>query len=274
MKTRLLTSFLGAILFLVILFTPPIVFQCATVIVAGIATYEIFAVTGIAKKISLAWTGGFGIAWCALLGCMHIDSRAVTVDMCLLCMTVHIGVLMAIMVFDHNRVKLSDAAVAFFTSVMIGLFFSYLIPMRDMENGPLIIIMLFAATWCGDGGAYFVGIRFGKRKLAPTLSPKKTVEGAFGGVLGSVVGMLILAFILNVIVDVPCSVFGLVIVGIFCAILGPVSDIATSAIKREFGVKDYGNLFPGHGGILDRFDSVLLTAPFVYFISQMFNIIG
>lgn len=274
MKTRLLTSLLGAIVFLVVLFTNPLVFQSAVVIVVGIATYEVYSVTGISKKLPLAITGCFGIAWCALLGCMHLDARTVTIDMCLLCLTLYVAVLMGLMIFDHKNIKLSDASTAFFASVFIGLLFSYLIPMRTMEHGQLIIITLFAATWCADGGAYFVGIRFGKRKLAPELSPKKTVEGAFGGILGSILGMLIYSFILKVIVGVNCNVFGLVVVGICCALLGPVSDIATSAIKREFGVKDYGNLFPGHGGILDRFDSVLLTTPFVYFASQMFNLIG
>lgn len=274
MKTRLITSFFGVVLFFVILLTPPIVFQLATVIVTGIATYEIYSVTGIAKKLPLALSGCFGIAFCALLGCMHLNDRVVTYDVCLLCLSVYIAFMFCLMVFDHKRVKLADAAIAFFVSVFVAVLFSYLIPLREAKEGILLIIALFAATWCGDSGAYFIGIRFGKHKLAPVLSPKKTVEGAIGGVMGSIVGMVIYSLVLNFVLKVPCNEIGLILLGIGCAILGPVSDIATSAIKREFNVKDYGTLFPGHGGILDRFDSVLLTTPFVYFVSKVINLIG
>ncbi|MBQ8003032.1 MAG: phosphatidate cytidylyltransferase [Clostridia bacterium] len=274
MKTRLITSAVGAALFFVVLLTPPIVFQLAVIIVTGIATYEIYSVTGIAKKLPLALSGCFGIALCALLGCMHLNDRVVTYDMCLLCLSVYIGFMFCLMVFDHKNVKLADAAIAFFVSIFVAVLFSYLIPMREAENGILVIIALFVGTWCGDSGAYFIGIRFGKHKMAPVLSPKKSWEGFFGGILGSIVGEVIYSIILNFVLKVPCNELALVLVGIGCAVLGPVSDIATSAIKREFGVKDYGTLFPGHGGILDRFDSVLLTTPFVYFISQIFNLVG
>ena len=137
-----------------------------------------------------------------------------------------------------------------------------------------MIIAIFAGTWCGDSGAYFIGVRFGKHKMAPVLSPKKSWEGFFGGILGSIVCMLIYAAVLIFVLGMECNVFALVLTGIGCATLGPISDVATSAIKREFGVKDYGTLFPGHGGILYRFDSVLLTTPFVYFVSQVFELVG
>lgn len=274
MKTRLITSLVGIVVFFLVLLTPPIVFQLATVIVTGIATYEIYSVTGIAKKLPLALSGCFGIAFCALLGCMHLNDRLVTYDVCLFCLTAYIAFMFCIMVFDHKNVKLADAATAFFVSTFVAVLFSYLIPLREAENGIFIIIAIFAATWCADSGAYFIGVRFGKHKMAPVLSPKKSWEGFFGGILGSVVGMLIYATILNLVLNVDCNEPALILTAVGCAILGPVSDIATSAIKREFGVKDYGTLFPGHGGILDRFDSVLLTTPFVYFISQVFELIG
>ncbi len=274
MKTRLITALVGAILFLTVLFSSPIVFQAAVIIVAGIATYEAYSVTGIIKKVPLAITGCFGVLWCALLGCMHLNSLAISMDICLLCITLHAATCLALMVFCHKDVKLGDAATGFFMSVFIGLLYSFLIPLREGTWGIYLILILFAGTWCGDGGAYFIGIRFGKTKLAPKLSPKKTVEGAFGGLLGSIVGMLILAFITGVILQLKINFIGMLLTGIGCAVLGPISDIATSAIKREFGVKDFGNLFPGHGGVLDRFDSILLTAPFVYYMNEWFTLVG
>lgn len=274
MKTRLITSFVGAAVFFLVLLTPPIVFQLAVIIVTGIATYEIFSVTGIAKKLPLAFSGAFGIALCALLGCMHLNDKLITYDVCLLCLSVYIGFMFVLMVFDHKNVKLADASVAFFVSTFVAVLFSYLIPLREEAMGIYIILSLFIGTWCADSGAYFIGVRFGKHKMAPVLSPKKSWEGFFGGILGSIVGMLIYVAILTFVLHIECNVLALVLVGIGCAVLGPVSDIATSAIKREYGVKDYGTLFPGHGGILDRFDSVLLTTPFVYFVSQIFELVG
>ncbi len=274
MKTRIITSFFGAALFFAVLLPPPIVFQLAVIIITGIATYEIYSVTGISKKLPLALSGCFGIALCALLGCMHINDRIITYDICLLCVSAYIAYMFCLIVFDHKNVKLADASVAFFVSVFVAVSFSYLIPIRGAENGVYIIIALFVGTWCADAGAYFIGVRFGKHKLAPVLSPKKSWEGFFGGIAGSIVGMLIYVAVLIFAFEMECNVPALVLTGIGCAVLGPVSDIATSAIKREFGVKDYGSLFPGHGGILDRFDSVLLTTPFVYFISQATELIG
>lgn len=274
MKTRLITSFLGAILFFVVLLSPPLVFQIAVVIVAGVATYEIYSVTGLVKKLPLAVFGALGTLWCALLGASKLENSIVTADVCTGVLTVYAGIILALMVFDHKEISLGDAAIGFFVPVAIGTLLSGLIPLRAGENAVLIVVALFAATWCGDGGAYFVGIKFGKHKLAPVLSPKKTVEGAFGGVLGSVVGMIIYSLVLNYIIKVPCNEAALILVGIGCAVLGPVSDIAMSSIKREYGVKDYGNIFPGHGGILDRFDSVLLTTPFVCFVHELVKLIG
>lgn len=272
MKVRLITSTLGIVLFFVLLLAPPQVFYVADVIVAGIAIYEIYTVTGIAKKPTLAVFGVMGIVLSGLLGCAHL--KVIDYGVCFFAITLFIAYIFAVMIFDHNRVKLSDAAVAFFGAVFSSVLFSYIVPLRAHDQGQLLIVALFAATWGGDGGAYFVGIRFGKHKLSPRLSPKKTIEGAFGGVLGSITAMVILSLVLIYVLSVPCNVPMLIVMGAFCAVLGPIGDIATSAIKREFGVKDYGNIFPGHGGILDRFDSILLTTPFVYFMSEVFNLIG
>ncbi len=272
MKVRLITSALGAALFFVLLLSPPIVFQVAAVIVSFIATYEIYSVTGISKKPTIIGTYVFQIALCALFGWAHL--KIVDYSICFFVMALYLAYLFAIMVFDYKRVRLNDASTAFFASVAMALCFSYIIPLRAAEHSALLIVALFAATWSGDGGAYFVGIRFGKHKLSPVLSPKKTVEGAIGGVLGSIVAMGIYSLIVIYALNLKCNIGCLMALGVGCSILGPIGDIATSAIKREFSVKDYGNIFPGHGGILDRFDSTLLTIPFVYFMSQIVTLIS
>ena len=271
MKIRLITSALGAALFFVLLFAPGIVFQIAAVVVAGIAMYEIYNVAGIVKKPAVIVSGIFGMGLCALFGCVHLD--IVGNDVCFFAISCYIAYLFAVMVFDHKRIKLFDASVMAFATLIMAVIFSFIIPLRASENGVHLIIALFAATWGADGGAYFVGIRFGKHKLAPALSPKKTIEGFFGGILGSIVAMVVVALVWTYGLGFSANVPVLIATGIGCAILGPLSDIATSAVKREFNVKDYGNIFPGHGGILDRFDSVLLTTPFVFFMSETFELI-
>ena len=274
MKTRLITSFLGAALFLMVLFLPEVIFQSAVLIVVGLAIHEVYTVTGIIKKKKLAVTGCMGALWCALLGGAFMAKNAYSLNLCFLCLALYTASIFVVMVSDHKNVKLADAATAFFATVFISFLYSFIIPLRHGEVGIYLIFILFAATWCNDAGAYFVGIRFGKTKLAPTLSPKKTVEGAIGGAMGSIVAMLIFAFVAGVICGAEVNIVGLIFTGLGCSVLGPVADITTSAIKREFSVKDYGTLFPGHGGIMDRFDSVLLTAPFVYFMNEMFTLVG
>lgn len=272
MKVRLITSALGIVLFFVVLFAPATVFYVVDIIIAAMAIHEVFSVVGLIKKPTMVIAGGLGVILCACFGAAHMGY--IDYSVCMLAVASLLAYLFAVMVFDHDHVTLYDAATAFFCTVFPALLFSYIVPIRSAEYGMYMIITLFAATWCADAGAYFVGIRFGKHKLAPSLSPKKTWEGAFGGVLGSVLSMVIYSLVLNYVLNVPCNEAGLILIGIGCSLLGPVSDIATSAIKREFGVKDYGTLFPGHGGVMDRFDSVLLTAPFVYYVSTLMNLVG
>lgn len=271
MKVRLITSALGAALFFVLLLAHPIVFQIAAVIVSLMATYEIYSVTGIVKKPTIAVTGVFQVALTVLFGWGHLGKIDYSISFFVLAL--YLAYIFAIMVFDYKKVKLNDGAICFMASVAMALCFSYIVPLRAVDDGVLLIVALFAATWGGDGGAYFIGIRFGKHKLSPVLSPKKTVEGAFGGVLGSVVAMGIYALVVTYALDMKCNIAMLMVMGVGCSILGPVADIATSAIKREYNVKDYGNILPGHGGVLDRFDSTLLTMPFVYFMSQVVDLL-
>ena len=124
------------------------------------------------------------------------------------------------------------------------------------------IFLILGFAWGGDSAAYFAGRAFGKHKLAPVVSPKKTVEGAVGGVVGGAVLVLIAAVIMNRTLDLGMPLWSAVVLGAVGAVLGEIGDLSFSVIKRQTGIKDYGHIFPGHGGVLDRFDSVLFVAPF------------
>lgn len=163
---------------------------------------------------------------------------------------------------DHGFIDASVTVLGFLYAAMM---FSPIIFISRLENGYWYIFTIFTVSWISDTMAYFTGRAFGKRKLIPEVSPKKTVEGAIGGLLGGALGTLIYGFILtkNNIQVMPLYHF--FIMGLIASVFGIIGDLIASAIKREVSAKDYPKLIPGHGGILDRFDSFILVALFVYF---------
>lgn len=159
---------------------------------------------------------------------------------------------------------LPDATVTLFGSLYVGLLFSYLILIRGMnERGVILVLLIFVATWVYDIVAYVVGRRLGRTKLAPRVSPGKTWEGALSAALAAVLILAALFFI-------PWFSLGKrVLLGLVIGIVSPLGDLAESRLKREAGIKDTSDRIPGHGGILDRFDSLLFTAPASYYLFRM-----
>jgi phosphatidate cytidylyltransferase len=136
-------------------------------------------------------------------------------------------------------------------------------------HGVNYVVLCLAGAWLGDSGAYFVGSKFGKHKLCPNISPKKSVEGAIGGLITVAVVFVVYSlcyklFMLH-FMDIEFTVhyFSIAIIGLICGVLGIIGDLSASVIKRETGIKDFGKIMPGHGGMMDRFDSVLFVAPFM-----------
>lgn len=158
-----------------------------------------------------------------------------------------------------NKISLATMAVSLLGVVYLS-FLKYILLLRDLPNGFLLIFMAFLLTWMVDTGAYFSGRFFGHKKLAPSISPNKTQEGAIGGIIITILTAVVLHFTL-----IPIGVFNAVILGFLISILGQLGDLFESFIKRSANVKDSGNLLPGHGGVLDRFDSILFTVPITYY---------
>lgn len=149
----------------------------------------------------------------------------------------------------------------------IGTFGSFVGLARDLDHGVFWVFVTLAMTWLNDTSAYFFGHKFGKHKLAPRISPGKTVEGFLGGFLGSFSGFVVFW----VIFKRPVPFYFGPILTLLVGVVGPVGDLCESLIKRSFQVKDSGNIIPGHGGMLDRIDALLFTAPVVYFFAQYFS---
>ena len=139
--------------------------------------------------------------------------------------------------------------------------FSGLYGLRTLDNGYLLVLTPLVAAFCSDSLALFTGMALGRHKLAPLVSPHKTVEGAAGGLVGGMAGMAIFCLVYRAITGVNLGLPLCVALGLLGALLGELGDLSFSAVKRQYGIKDYGRLLPGHGGVLDRFDSVLFAAP-------------
>lgn len=171
--------------------------------------------------------------------------------------------LMFVYVFSYPKYRAEQVMAAFFGVVYVAVMLSFIYLTRNLPDGKFIVWLIFICSWGCDTCAYCVGMLIGKHKMAPVLSPKKSVEGAVGGVAGAaLLGVAYAAATGGKMAEyaIICAVG---------ALISMVGDLAASAIKRNQEIKDYGRLIPGHGGILDRFDSVIFTAPVIYFLAKM-----
>ncbi|KJS87485.1 MAG: hypothetical protein JM58_03865 [Peptococcaceae bacterium BICA1-8] len=164
-------------------------------------------------------------------------------------------------VFKYPKINLEDISANIFILIYVGWSLTHIVLLRNTFNGALVLVYLFLVIWSTDTGAYFAGRFFGKTKLAPLVSPKKTIEGAIGGLL---LGLLA-AFIFNLFFQIFTAPI-LFVSAFLISILGQVGDLVESCFKRLVGIKDSGKIIPGHGGILDRFDSTILTAPALFYL--------
>ena len=179
--------------------------------------------------------------------------------------------LMSAYVLTFPKFKSIELMVSYFGFFYVVLMLSYVYQLRMSRDGIYLVWLIFICSWGCDTCAYLVGVMFGKHKMAPKLSPKKSIEGGIGGVIGAAILGFIYAYIFkdNISINNPTIVFPIV-----CAIAGIISqigDLTASGIKRDYNIKDYSRLIPGHGGILDRFDSVIITAPIIYYLITLWK---
>ena len=159
-----------------------------------------------------------------------------------------------------------DVCTILMAGIAIPLAFQCLMQLRLMEHGGGLVMIPLVAAFSSDSAALFAGMALGRHKLAPAVSPKKTVEGSIGGLAGGMLGIVIFRIVFFLVTEVQLNIAWCVLLGLVGAVLGQLGDLSFSAIKRECGVKDYGRLLPGHGGVLDRFDSVIFASPVVWLL--------
>ena len=281
MKTRVLTAIVAiCVLIPCLIWSDTILFPIACGIVALIALFEITGCIGIRKKFLLsATTFLYGIVISAIVTYYFIrlkngpmlhygifDYSSITTWI-IAATFAYIFLTFCFTMLSMGEIKFSQAAelIAWTLYIMLGIMSIALL--RRQTAGGYLYGLIFIGAWMTDTGAYFVGVLFGKHKLIPKVSPKKTVEGAFGGILGCIIGFALYGFIIQSVSGVKVNYVAIVILATVISVISQFGDLVASYIKRERGIKDFGFIFPGHGGVLDRFDSIIAVAPAIYFIT-------
>lgn len=264
-KQRLVSGIILIVIAAFALYMGGMITLAATLVISLIGYSELLRIFHI-EKSSLAVIGYTG---CILFYvALFFDLAQWTVPIIILFLIVLLGCY----VIRFPKYKLNQMMGCFFGFVYVEVMLSYIYQIRIMPNGGEFVVLLFLAAWGNDTLAYCVGMLIGKHKLTPELSPKKSIEGFIGGIIGAVaLGAIYGIYIqtrLRLSFD-PVMMFP-IICGVG-AVISVVGDLAASAIKRDAGIKDYGSIIPGHGGILDRFDSLLLIAPVIYYIMIMIS---
>ena len=262
-KTRLLSGILLlAIAFLTIISGGYVLFF-TLLCVSLIGMQELYKAMKVGKKaFNLLEMAGYlcGVLYyCALL--MDFERYG------MMAVIMSLVILMFIYVFAYPKFEAGEVMAAFFGVIYVAVMLSYIYRTRVMEGGQLLVWLVFLSSWGCDTCAYCVGMLIGKHRMAPKLSPKKSVEGGIGGVVGAGILGAIYGAIFGGSMEAALHspVVDCVIICMVGAVISQIGDLAASAIKRNHGVKDYGKLIPGHGGILDRFDSVIFVAPGIYY---------
>lgn len=257
-----------ALLLAMALWLPPVCVAVVVALLGFIGTYELMRTVGDTQKPRhFVWPGATALAipFGFYFGCAEPVIRV--------SLTFLMVALFAEAIFTYGTekpVKFQTVLSGFFAGILIPVCLSALLQLRMRENGGALIIMAFVITAMSDTGGYFGGMFFGKHKGVLKCSPNKSLEGFVGSFLFGILGILIFGVIMDKAVGISVNYLYLVLYAVFGNVTTQIGDLAFSVIKREHGIKDYGNLIPGHGGVLDRFDSIIFTAPLVYLLVSRF----
>ena len=278
MKARVIFGVAGFIAVLLALYVfPSIVLEIAVAALCLFATYEVLGPTRLVHnrlELLLCLLVSLGLA----VGHFTVLPVSMSAVVQGLIFVLLVGSF-AIELKFHDSMNVSQVSWGFFGALVVPYLMLSLLRIfqmdfqpvgnTDFQVGQFIVLLPLLAAWGADTCALFAGMLFGKHKLAPVVSPKKTVEGAVGGVVGGAVLVLLAVLVMNALMGLDMPVWAALVLGGAGAVLGEIGDLSFSIIKRQTGIKDYGHIFPGHGGVLDRFDSVLFVAPFAEILCRI-----
>ena len=264
MKTRLLTALGMAVVGIpIIIFSKFIVFPIALALLSTLASFEMMRTFGVHKKLWLSLPAYIIAAAMPILAYFDFARGEGRLKFLLILagvLFVYLIYLFFVAVFMRGEIKYSTVSEIFTASLYVISSFTAICVTRYMTGGVWFLVMLLIAAWGSDSFAYFTGMLFGKHKLIPEISPKKTVEGSVGGIICAALLMTLYGFLVGSFTSYTPNYLVLLLAGLVLSAASQVGDLIASLIKRENGIKDYGRVFPGHGGVMDRFDSVLSIA--------------
>ena len=257
--TRLISGIVLVELALLLIGRGGAVLYFATLVLSLVGVFELYRATGIHPEKHnldlLELTGYVGVV------VYYISVVVLSGRYQLLALLLCLVMLMSVYVFTYPKYTADHVMMAFFGIMYVGVMLSFIYQTRMLATGRYLVWLIFLCSWGCDTCAYCIGMLIGKHKMSPILSPKKTIEGAIGGILGAA----LLGILYSFVAGGPWWAYAIIcIVG---GLISMVGDLAASAVKRNMGIKDYGRLIPGHGGVMDRFDSVIFVAPIIYFLS-------
>ena len=275
MKKRILTGICILIsTILLVVFSNYPVYPVVLSLLALRGAFELLRVVGTDKNLIIALPAYLITTVFPTAAYFVSGDTAVTYALALASLLfVYMLLLMFVSVFSKGKISFAKTAEIFMSITYISVAFSSLSLMRylNRETGAFVIALVFIVSWVCDAGAYFAGSLFGKHKLIPEISPKKTVEGAIGGIIIATAAFLAYGLILDYFVEsMTVNYWILSALGILLSIISQLGDLIASLIKREYGVKDYGRLFPGHGGVMDRFDSTISVSTVLMILCAVF----
>ncbi|PYZ93113.1 phosphatidate cytidylyltransferase [Salipaludibacillus keqinensis] len=264
MKQRLITGVIGGAGFIGLIILGGIPFTLLMIALATIAMWELLRMKRI-QPFSIRGATGMLFMWLLLIPENLVSLNWIHLQRLELFLLL-IVVLLALTVITKNSFTFDEAGFVILASVYVGYGFHYFMYARFLDNGLWLIFFILVLVWATDSGAYFAGKRFGKRKLWPEISPKKTIEGSLGGTaLAIIIGAIFTLFI-PIFPSWGIAILFMLVV----SLTGQLGDLVESAFKRHYAVKDSGHVLPGHGGILDRFDSLIFVMPIIYLLGFLY----
>ncbi len=275
MRTRIITSVVAIVVFLpFLIFSDTWVFGLGIALCSCVSVFEMLRCVGLRKKyaVSLPLLAlGAVLPMYIYFAGGYVAFLRVAVPCMLLCMLW----LLAVSVFSLERITISDVSTAAFLCFYIIVSFSSILFLRYYdEQGAYTYLLIFVGAWVTDIFAYFSGMLLGKHKLIPEISPKKTVEGSIGGILFCGLAFVLYGFILRHWFHIATnfSYLLLFVYGVAVSVVSQIGDLAMSAVKRHYHIKDYGKILPGHGGFLDRFDSILAVSVVLFVLNEFSSV--
>lgn len=265
MKQRIIIAVIFVpLLFIVMFFLPPYIFAGVTAIICAVSAYELQRAIGGKRNDRISIYNVFA-AVLIPIGVYFDIGAQVFMAVTLVLMSLMFAE-MIIYFGTKKPITFAQFLTTLFGGAIIPLMLSSLISLKNMPEGRIFVLLPVISAFITDGGAYFVGVFFGERKAFPRVSPKKTVGGCVGGLVIGTASIVIFGVVIVFTTLYDVAFWALAIYGVIGAVLTELGDLAFSLVKREFEIKDYGRILPGHGGMLDRFDSMVFTAPAMYLL--------